>query len=85
MAISTRRLAYRLESRTLTSAEVTEKKIVLSRTPHAPNLVVVFVKDSGTHLVNSQDFQLTGAELSWAGYEMDGILEAGDKMSVLLP
>lgn len=85
MAISGRRLGYNLETRELTASEVSEKKITLSKSPQFPNLVLMFVADSGTHLVNSLDFQITGSVLSWQGYPMDGVLEAGDRVSLVMP
>lgn len=85
MAISPRRAGYKLETREITEAEASAKKLTLSRIPQFPNLVLVFVADSGTHLVNAVDFQLDGSELSWSGYPLDGVLEAGDRLSVVMP
>lgn len=85
MAISGRKTGYRLETREITTAEANEKKITLSKTPQFPNLVLLFVADSGTHLVNSLDFTLNGRELSWSGYPLDGLIEAGDRVSIVMP
>ena len=85
MAISGRKVGYRLETREITASEASAKKITLSRSPQFPNLVLMFVADSGTHLVNDVDFQIDGSELSWEGYEMDGLIEAGDRVSIVMP
>ena len=63
----------------ITETDITDKKLTLPETPHDPNKVEMTVRKAPMVLGNEDAFKVTGSELSWDGYWIDGIIRAGDK------
>ena len=66
---------------TLTSTDVTNKYIDLPNTPKDANNVRLVIKNAGS-MVYNEDFMMDGTttnRLTWAGLELDGLLQSGDK------
>jgi len=72
-----------VEEFTLTSTDITNKKVILTYTPVNANYVRLDVIGGGAQ-DNGADFSVnvTTKELSWSGLGLDGILEAGDILRV---
>jgi len=72
-----------VEEFTLTSTDITNKKVTLTYTPVNGNFVRLDVIGGGAQ-DNGVDFSVnaTTKELSWSGLGLDGILEAGDVLRV---
>jgi len=72
-----------VEEFTLTSTDITNKKVTLTYTPVNANYVRLDVIGGGAQ-DNGVDFSVnvTTKELSWSGLGLDGILEAGDVLRV---
>ncbi|MEJ5352443.1 MAG: hypothetical protein WHS65_12715 [Melioribacteraceae bacterium] len=72
-----------VEEFTLTSTDITNKKVTLTYTPVNMNYVRLDVIGGGAQ-DNGADFTVntTTRELSWSGLGLDGILEAGDVLRI---
>ena len=69
------------ENRVVTSGEITAKQLTLSNTPTNPNEVLSQVVD-GVNLRNAVDYNITGDTFSWNGFGLDGLIEAGDVLTI---
>lgn len=70
----------RVEFRTITGGEETAKIIVLNYTPAAPGNVLVDIIGGGGTQEFGVDYTVVGNEFRWNGYDLDGVLSAGDKI-----
>lgn len=72
-----------VEEFTLTSTDITNKKVTLTYTPVNPNYVRLDVIGGGAQ-DNGVDFTVNAStkELSWSGLGLDGILEANDVLRI---
>jgi hypothetical protein len=68
---------------TVSSSNVTNKKIVLDRTPLNPQFVQVDIKEGGGSLFFGVDFIVEGNELKWEGYEYEYIVSVDDKLRIV--
>lgn len=66
---------------TVTTAMLGTKSLTLT---HAPNLSynVTILPHGGPAQFINEDFIIDGLTLSWDGYGLDGLLEAGDRLQV---
>ena len=72
------------EKFTLTATDITNKYVTLGNTPSSPSSVSLDVI-GGPPQEYGVDFVMDGTNpdrLSWDGYALDGVLEAGDKIRV---
>ena len=60
---------------TVTSIELTNKRIILSYTPATPQSVQVDLKEGGGYLEYGIDFTVSGNEVRWTGLGYDAISE----------
>jgi len=66
---------------TITSTDIAHKYFTLPHTPDNGNLVHMVIEGAPS-LVNGSSFVVVGNKISWNGYELDGLIEAGDKVYV---
>ena len=66
-----------MEIITLTSTNITEKKVKLSILPPIPSSVSLF-PSGGIHQLNGVDFQVFEDEVRWEGLGLDNFLELND-------
>lgn len=66
----------------LSPAEISAGSITLATAPTTPARTVLVIKE-GVGQYYGDDFQVSGTTLSWSGLGLDGILEAGMKLSVI--
>jgi len=72
---------YRQHVHTLTSQNITEKKVTLPSTPIDPTEVSCDI-DGGVKQLIGDDFTVTGNEFSWNGLGMDGLVEEGEVLII---
>ena len=72
----------KVETVTLTATDITNAYITLSSTPNTPAYTVLTIK-GGCDQFYGDDFTVSGAQLSWSGLGLDGVLVAGDKLTVV--
>lgn len=70
-----------VELRTLTNAEATNRELTLTATPTDATKVILDIV-GGTPQVPGDDFQVTGAILSWNGLALETILEENDNIRI---
>lgn len=73
--------SYIVNNRTVSLAEETAKQLTLTATPTNSNEVIVQIVD-GVNLRNGSDYIITGNIMDWNGYGLDGVLEAGDQLTI---
>lgn len=73
---------FRVENIVLLSGNETSKSVTLSLAPTDNAYTVLLVKDAPNQYYGD-DFTVSGSTLSWAGRGLDGILQAGDKITVI--
>lgn len=66
---------------TITTEMVESKSLTLTKSP-LPSYNVVILPRGGCPQFSNEDFTVEGLTLSWDGYDMDGLLEAGDIVQV---
>lgn len=71
----------KIEIRTLTSTEITNKQIALASTPRV-NTAVELTPQGGCEQIYGSDFSVSGSTLTWNALGLDGILEAGDTVII---
>lgn len=67
----------------LTTIDISNKQITLSRTPTTAEETRVIVV-GGINQEYGVDFTVSGDVLSWNGLGLDGVLEAGDKLIITM-
>lgn len=72
----------KVETRTLTTNEILNKKLILAETSVIASSVTVNSPNGPIQIIG-QDFIVTGNEVSWNGYGLETILEAGDKLIIV--
>lgn len=65
----------------LNPADITAKEVTLPSTPAFPSDVRLTVSNAPI-MINSVDFVIIGDKLNWAGKEIDGLIEAGETITV---
>lgn len=71
-----------VERFTLDATMITNKSVTLSATP-ANNTSTVLHVQGAPHQDYGTDFSVTGTTLSWNGLGLDGLLEVGDRLTVI--
>ncbi len=66
---------------TLDSTDESNKYVTLSFTPSVLGDTILLVEDAG-NMFFGVDFTVTGNQLGWSGMALDGILSAGDNLTV---
>lgn len=66
---------------TLSAGDITAKKVTLAAAPVGANKTLLDVV-GGTAQEYGVDFNVIGADVSWSGLALDGVLTAGDKLRV---
>ena len=72
---------YRVEYRTVTSLENTNKALTLGYTPLTPTYVAMDLIGGGAAFYGD-DFTVSGSSLSWLGLGLDGLISTGDKLRI---
>jgi hypothetical protein len=72
---------FRVQTVQLTLLDITNKYITLATVPSAAGKVKMSIK-GGFDSFYFDDFVIAGDQLSWAGTELDGVLENGDKLQI---
>lgn len=70
---------------TLTATHISNKYVTLGSAPTTPGEVIVILKGGGG-LFYADDYQMHGSyttRLTWDSLDLDGVLEAGDKLTVI--
>jgi hypothetical protein len=80
--------AYRKEEFTLTSTDISNKYVLISFAPTDPLMVSLTVvggsgQDYSIDFISTLDNE--GRRVSWSGLGLDGILAAGDTISIEYP
>ena len=83
MAFSQRKTAqgFRVVSLNLTPAQVAAREILLERSTRN---VLLFAPNGGGHRAPGVDFVFDGRKINWLGTELDGRLEAGETVSLIV-
>lgn len=71
----------RIEMVTISSANVLSKSLTLTKSPNLGYNVTILPHGGPAQFIN-EDFIIDGLTLSWDGYGLDGLLEAGDRVQV---
>lgn len=71
-----------VETRTLSVGEAAAKQLTLSATPTSPTSTLL-LPAGGPNQFYGDDFTVSGAVLTWSGLGLDGILAAGDKLTII--
>lgn len=74
-----------VEKFNLNNTDITNKYITLASAPENPGRTVLQLKDAGAQYYGV-DFAMDGTNpdrLTWNGYELDGVLEQNDKLTIL--
>lgn len=71
-----------VELHTVTLGEATAKQLTLSATPTTANFTVLEIAGAPSQFYGD-DFVVTGDTLSWAGLGLDGILDTGDRLTII--
>lgn len=66
---------------TVTAQDITDKKVTLTNAPVSGYDMVILPR-GGCAQYLGEDFSVDGAEVSWQGLGLDGLLEAGDILYV---
>lgn len=74
-------ISYHIEAFTLSGTDITNKYVNLSSSPTTASLTVLQVI-GGVIQEYGADYTVSGAQLSWSGLFLDGVLTAGDKLIV---
>lgn len=74
---------FKVEYKTLTLADIAAKYVLINTTPSAGGKVKVAIK-GGLEAFYSDDFLVDAGlkQVQWSGTELDGKLEAGDKLQI---
>jgi len=67
---------------TLSSTDIANKYVTLSGSPSIANATVLHVKSAPAQNYGD-DYTVSGQQLSWSGLGLDGVLVAGDKLTVV--
>lgn len=73
--------SYNVDKFTLNGTDITNKYVTLSGTPTSPSDTILSVS-GGIEQDYSDDFVMIGNQLSWDSLGLDGVLVAGDKLTV---
>lgn len=73
----------KVEYRTITPTEITNKYLTLANLPLSAQDVKIDLKFGGGPLFYSEDFVVIGDQISWNGYDLENILEEGDKLRIV--
>lgn len=73
---------YYLEEFTLNSGNIISKSVTIANTPTTPAATLMVISGA-PNMSYSEDFTISGTTVSWNGLGLDGILEAGDIISVV--
>jgi hypothetical protein len=65
----------------LSSTDISNKFVTLSKTPGIPANAILYV-DGAPTLTFSEDYTVSGAQLGWSGLTLDGILAQSDNITV---
>lgn len=74
--------AWTVEYRTLTSGESSSESLVLGGTPASPSGTLLDIIGGGAQ-VYSVDYSVSGANLSWSGLGLSGVLTTGDVLRIV--
>lgn len=66
---------------TLSAGDITAKQVTLSSTPQDETTSYMLV-DGGTSQHYGSAFTISGTTVDWTGLELDGLLEAGDRIFI---
>jgi hypothetical protein len=72
---------YFYEDIILTSQQIADRKITLSRIPAFPE-ALLFVPVGGVAQIYGVDYTIVGNDVSWAGLGLDGFLEEGEGVRI---
>jgi len=70
-----------VEYLTVAGGDITNKYIALANTPYSASEVAMDII-GGTAQIYDTDYTVSGTNLVWDGLDLDGVIEAGDKMRV---
>lgn len=70
-----------VELRTITAPEAAAKSVVLSAPPVTPTSTILNIASAPAQFYGD-DFTVSGSTLSWSGLALDGILAAGDRLTI---
>ena len=70
-----------IEERVLTALEATNRELTLANVPNPDKLILDI--PNGTSQVKGFDFEIVGQVLTWDGYALETLLEAGDRFRIL--
>lgn len=73
--------SYAVEIRTVTSGEATAKSLTLAATPATAATTILMIAGAPSQFYGL-DFIVVGTTLSWSGLGLDGILAAGDHLTI---
>lgn len=73
--------APQVELRTITAPEAAAKSLTLAGAPTFPLRTILTIASAPGQFYGD-DFIVTGAVLSWAGLDLDGILDTGDRLTI---
>ena len=73
---------FYVEQFVLSGAEASAKAVTLATAPTNAARTVLIVKGAGGQYYGD-GFIVSGTTLSWGGLELDGVLEAGDRLSII--
>lgn len=73
---------YEVYTITLSSTEISNKGFNLPHSPLEPSEVILNIADGLTQEYNV-DFTVSGTLVSWDGYQLDGDLTSGDKLTLV--
>jgi len=73
---------YTTDLVTLTPAQITAGEVTLSATPTTANQTLLLVQGAPSQQY-SLDYTVTGNVLSWSGLGLDGVLIAGDNLTII--
>jgi len=71
-----------VETRVLTTQEITDKKLTLNTTPLTPSNILL-TPEGGIPQRYGIDFTVSGNELSWNGLGLDGFLASGEYITIV--
>jgi len=72
----------KVELRTVTSIEASSKQMILASTPLTANFTVLEIAQAPSQFYGD-DFIVSSNILSWSGLALDGILGAGDRLTIV--
>jgi hypothetical protein len=65
----------------LNATQITNKAVNLANTPTVPESVFLIIEGAPPQ-IQSRSWDVSGSTLSWAGTDIDGVLEEGDYISI---